>query len=150
MNTAPAPIDRCAHNVLTARCEAPAITAMVAAAAHLEEALAADAHDTAAFYTAGHGQHRVPGWIRGNADRIRELLDQLVAQYPDETAAQADAPGAQDLTPDQAPALNNPALAVACPACDAKPRALCTSHSGTRPRRHDVHRARTAALTATC
>ncbi|MFH9959004.1 hypothetical protein ACH4OX_32975 [Streptomyces roseolus] len=133
----------------TARCEAPAITAMVTAAAHLEEALAADPHDTAAFYTAGHGQHLVPGWIRGNADRIRELLDQLVAQYPDERAPQDDAAGAQDLTPDQAPALTNPALAVACPACDAKPRALCTSHSGTRTRRHDVHRARTAALTAT-
>ncbi|MGW5003154.1 zinc finger domain-containing protein [Streptomyces hydrogenans] len=149
MNTAPAPIDRCAHHVLTARCEALAITEMVAAMAHLEEALAADPHDTAAFYTASHGQHPVPEWIRGNADRIRELLDQLVAQYPDEKAPQTDAPGAQDLTPDQAPALNNPALAVACPSCDAKPRALCTSHSGTRPRRHDVHRARTAALTAT-
>ncbi|WP_158708700.1 zinc finger domain-containing protein [Streptomyces bikiniensis] len=55
----------------------------------------------------------------------------------------------QDLTPDQAPALNNPALTVACPACDSQPDALCTSHSGTRPRRHDVHRARTAALAAT-
>ncbi|WP_331726542.1 hypothetical protein [Streptomyces uncialis] len=66
------------------RIEAPAITAMVAAAAHLEEALAADPRDTAA-----------------------------------------------------------------CPACDSQPGALCTSHSGTRPRRHDVHRARTAALAST-
>ncbi|MFI8426017.1 hypothetical protein [Streptomyces sp. NPDC085479] len=140
MNTAPDTIDRC---------EAPAITAMATAAAHLEEALAADPHDTAAFYTAGHGQHLVPGSIRGNADRIRQLLDQLVAQYPDERAPQADAAGAQDPAPDQAPALTNPALAVACPACDAKPRALCTSHSGTRTRRHDVHRARTAALATT-
>ncbi|WP_405393477.1 hypothetical protein OG596_38260 (plasmid) [Streptomyces sp. NBC_01102] len=54
-------------------------------------------------------------------------------------------PAAQDLTPDQAPALTNPALAVACPACGAEPGALCTSHSGTRPRRHDVHQARTRA-----
>ncbi|MFF8604075.1 hypothetical protein ACF065_33795 [Streptomyces sp. NPDC015232] len=149
MNTTAVPIDRCAHTALTARCEAPAITAMAAAAAHLEEALAADPHDTAAFYTDGHGQHLVPGWIRDNADRIRRLLEQLVAQYPDKTATQAAAPGAQDLTPDQAPALNNPALAVACPACDSRPGALCTSHSGTRTRRHDVHRLRTAALTAT-
>ncbi|MFE0737434.1 hypothetical protein [Streptomyces sp. NPDC058855] len=149
MNTTVAPIDRCAHNALTARCEAPAITEIVTAAAHLEEALAADPHDTAVFYTDGHGQHLVPGWVRDNADRIRRLLDRLVAQYPDEPTPQADDPGAQDLTPDQAPALTNPALAVACPTCDSQPGALCTSHSGTRTRRHDVHRARTAALAAT-
>ncbi|MFC8009252.1 zinc finger domain-containing protein [Streptomyces cinereoruber] len=140
-------IQQCEHSRRPGRIEAPAITAMVAAMAHLKDALAADPRDTAAFYTDGHGQHPVPGWIRGNADRIRGLLDQLVVQYPDDKAP--DAPGVQDLTPDQAPALNNPALAVACPACDAKPRTLCTSHSGTRPRRHDVHRARTAALAAT-
>ena len=35
--------------------------------------------------------------------------------------------------------------AVACTACGAQPGNLCTSHSGTRPRRSDVHRARTAA-----
>lgn len=46
---------------------------------------------------------------------------------------------------DDAPALHLPAISVECPACDAQPNALCTSHSGTRPRRHDVHRARTAA-----
>ncbi|MFB7852813.1 hypothetical protein ACFC34_38170 [Streptomyces sp. NPDC056053] len=51
--------------------------------------------------------------------------------------------------PDQAPALTSPALAVACPACGSRPGALCTSHSGTRTCRHDVHRARTAALAAT-
>jgi len=49
------------------------------------------------------------------------------------------------LTPDDAPALNRPAIAVACPACGAQPGALCTSHGGTRVRRHDVHRARTLA-----
>lgn len=42
-------------------------------------------------------------------------------------------------------ALALPQIAIACPTCDAKPGALCTSHSGTRPRRHDVHQARTAA-----
>ncbi|WP_030423252.1 hypothetical protein [Streptomyces sp. NRRL F-5065] len=140
-------IQHCEHSTRPGRVGAPALTEMVAAMAHLEDALAADPRDTAAFYTDGHGQHLVPGWIRGNADRIRQLLDQLVAAA--EKAPQTNAPGAQDLTPDQAPALNNPALAVACPACDSQPGALCTSHSGTRPRRHDVHRARTAALTAT-
>ncbi|MEU1129583.1 hypothetical protein ABZ383_06910 [Streptomyces sp. NPDC005900] len=132
------------HSTLSARIEAPAITAMVAAARHLEEALAADPRDTAAFYTGADLQHLVPEWIRGNADRIRQTLDQLVTQYPDETTPQ-DSPD----TPDQAPALTNPALAIACPACNSQPGALCTSHSGTRTRLHDVHRARTAALAAT-
>ncbi|WP_329622947.1 hypothetical protein OG357_23060 [Streptomyces sp. NBC_01255] len=38
-----------------------------------------------------------------------------------------------------------PALAVACPTCGSEPNILCASHSGTRPRFHDVHQARTAA-----
>ncbi|MGI5485111.1 zinc finger domain-containing protein [Streptomyces lavendofoliae] len=137
-------IQHCEHSHRPGRVEAPALTAMVAAMAHLEDALAADPRDTAAFYTDGHGQHLVPEWIRGNADSIRQLLDQLLAQYPD-TATTQDGPDDRD----QAPALTNPALAVACPACDSHPDALCTSHSGTRTRRHDVHRARTAALAAT-
>ncbi|WP_327162834.1 hypothetical protein [Streptomyces zaomyceticus] len=47
--------------------------------------------------------------------------------------------------PAPGPTRDLPALAVACPACGSQPRELCTSHSGTRPRRNDVHRARTAA-----
>ncbi|MFD7861832.1 hypothetical protein [Streptomyces sp. NPDC059783] len=47
--------------------------------------------------------------------------------------------------PDQ-PTL--PALAVACPTCGSQPGQLCTSHSGTRQRRHDVHQTRTAAFAA--
>jgi hypothetical protein len=41
-----------------------------------------------------------------------------------------------------------PALAVACPTCQSPAGALCTSHSGTRTRRNDVHQARTAAHNA--
>ncbi|MGW2591978.1 zinc finger domain-containing protein [Streptomyces sp. NPDC001515] len=41
-----------------------------------------------------------------------------------------------------------PALAVACPECGSAPGVLCTSHSGTRYRRSDVHQARTAAYNA--
>ncbi|WP_441350919.1 zinc finger domain-containing protein [Streptomyces sp. rh207] len=41
-----------------------------------------------------------------------------------------------------------PALAVACPACGSAPGVLCTSHSGTRPRRNDVHQACTRAHAA--
>ncbi len=53
---------------------------------------------------------------------------------------------AHTLTPDQAPALTHPALAVACPACHAVIGTLC---SGTRSRRYDVHRLRTDALAST-
>ncbi|MGW1219496.1 zinc finger domain-containing protein [Streptomyces californicus] len=41
-----------------------------------------------------------------------------------------------------------PALAVACPTCGSAPGVLCTSHSGTRVRRNDVHQARTRAHSA--
>ncbi|MGD6762064.1 zinc finger domain-containing protein [Streptomyces sp. BH097] len=37
------------------------------------------------------------------------------------------------------------ALATPCPACQSAAGDLCTSHSGTRPRTNDVHRARLAA-----
>lgn len=43
------------------------------------------------------------------------------------------------------PARALPQLRVACPACGSAPGALCTSHDGTRVRRHDVHQARRAA-----
>ncbi|MGC5400185.1 zinc finger domain-containing protein [Streptomyces sp. DT20] len=44
--------------------------------------------------------------------------------------------------------LRFPALAVACPSCGSVPGQLCTSHSGTRTRRNDVHQTRTAAYKA--
>ncbi|MBD0707375.1 MULTISPECIES: hypothetical protein [unclassified Streptomyces] len=48
---------------------------------------------------------------------------------------------------DPAPAAHQlPALAVPCPTCGSPAGALCTSHGGTRPRRHDVHQTRTTAL----
>lgn len=40
------------------------------------------------------------------------------------------------------------ALAVSCPRCGSAPRQRCTSHSGTRTRRHDVHQDRTGAYRA--
>lgn len=46
------------------------------------------------------------------------------------------------------PARDLPQLAAACPACGACPGDLCTSHSGTRVRRTDVHQARRAAWEA--
>ncbi|MFJ1900485.1 hypothetical protein [Streptomyces sp. NPDC088115] len=39
----------------------------------------------------------------------------------------------------------SPALPVARPSCGSAPGQLCTSHGGTRTRRHDVHQTRTAA-----
>lgn len=47
-----------------------------------------------------------------------------------------------------APGGDLPAIGVACPRCGSLSGALCTSHSGTRERRYDVHRARTAAWRA--
>lgn len=41
-----------------------------------------------------------------------------------------------------------PATAVPCPRCGAEAGAPCTSHGGTRVRRHDVHQDRTAAHNA--
>jgi hypothetical protein len=74
------------------------------------------------------------------------------AQHAHNTAPGPDeAPIAYTLTEaatavvDDVPALQLPALTVTCPYCAAKPDALCTSHDGTRPRRRDVHQARTLA-----
>ncbi|ROQ69203.1 hypothetical protein EDD93_3700 [Streptomyces sp. 840.1] len=50
---------------------------------------------------------------------------------------------------DQPTAARLPALAVPCPSCGSQPGQLCTSHSGTRPRRSDVHQTRTATWRAT-
>ncbi|SCD61697.1 zinc finger domain-containing protein [Streptomyces sp. PpalLS-921] len=71
-------------------------------------------------------------------DRTRALLDQ-----PPPTPI----PGQLDLRSNDMPErpATFPALAVACPTCGSQPGQLCTSHSGTRVRRHDVHQARTAA-----
>ncbi|WP_141753779.1 zinc finger domain-containing protein [Streptomyces luteocolor] len=41
-----------------------------------------------------------------------------------------------------APALALPQMAVDCPACGAEAGALCTSHNGTRVRKHDAHQQR--------
>ncbi|GAA3717885.1 zinc finger domain-containing protein [Streptomyces tremellae] len=49
------------------------------------------------------------------------------------------------MTPDEAPALELPQLAVPCPDCGAAAGALCTSHSGTRVRTHNTHQARSRA-----
>ncbi|MFE9855528.1 hypothetical protein [Streptomyces sp. NPDC005780] len=41
-----------------------------------------------------------------------------------------------------------PAVAVPCPTCQSAAGQLCTSHGGSRTRRHDVHQTRTAAFAA--
>ena len=47
--------------------------------------------------------------------------------------------------PDTNPTDDLPQLGVACPTCGSQPGQLCTSHSGTRVRRNDVHQTRSAA-----
>ncbi|MFB4197746.1 zinc finger domain-containing protein [Streptomyces carpaticus] len=54
---------------------------------------------------------------------------------------QQPAAGGPDLS--ELPERHRAALTVACPACGSAPGELCTSHSGTRVRRSDVHQART-------
>ncbi|MGR7003434.1 hypothetical protein ACU686_44760 [Yinghuangia aomiensis] len=49
------------------------------------------------------------------------------------------------LTGPEQSAVSLPATAVPCPTCHAEAGAYCTSHSGTRIRRTNVHQARTAA-----
>ncbi|MFD4662489.1 zinc finger domain-containing protein [Streptomyces halstedii] len=72
-------------------------------------------------------------------DRTRALLDQ---PPPEPIPGQLDLTRSHDM-PERPAHL--PALAVACPTCGSVPGELCTSHSGTRTRRNDVHQARTAA-----
>ncbi|MGW4728893.1 zinc finger domain-containing protein [Streptomyces shenzhenensis] len=43
------------------------------------------------------------------------------------------------------PTRDLPQIAIHCPTCWAAPGELCTSHGGTRTRRHDVHQSRTSA-----
>ena len=88
--------------------------------------------------------------LLNSPERAREFerMRQLIAEY--ERPADED-PIAYALTDaakaivDDAPARQLPALTVTCPYCAAKPDDLCTSHDGTRPRRRDVHQARTLA-----
>lgn len=48
-------------------------------------------------------------------------------------------------TNDPPHAATLPAIAVDCPTCGAEAGHLCTSHGGTRVRRHDIHQARRRA-----
>ncbi|WP_033895383.1 hypothetical protein [Streptomyces anulatus] len=80
--TSPAEIRYCEHAARVIRIEAPAITELLAAMAHLDKALAADPDHTTSHYTPQNRQHLVPDWIHGNADQIRARLDPLPSRYP--------------------------------------------------------------------
>lgn len=56
---------------------------------------------------------------------------------------------AASYSPETAPALKRPEIAVDCPKCGARAGTLCMSHDGTRPRLMDVHRLRTEAWVET-
>ncbi|MGO4634975.1 hypothetical protein AB4225_29210 [Streptomyces sp. 2RAF24] len=83
MNAASTEIPYCEHAARVIRIEAPVITEMVAATAHLTKALATHPHDTAAYYATQGQQQLVPGWIRDNAARLRDLLDAVVTRHTD-------------------------------------------------------------------
>lgn len=80
--SSPAEIRYCEHAARVIRIEAPAITELVAAMAHLDKALSADPDHTTGHYTPQNRQHLVPDWIHGNADQIRARLDALTSRYP--------------------------------------------------------------------
>ncbi|MGW0647948.1 hypothetical protein ACWD4T_03950 [Streptomyces umbrinus] len=79
----PAEIRYCQHAARVVRIEAPVVTELVAAMAHLDQALDADPTDSAAYYAPRGQQHLVAEWICANADRIRASLDTLVNRYTD-------------------------------------------------------------------
>ncbi|MFF7365427.1 hypothetical protein [Streptomyces sp. NPDC008125] len=81
-SSSPAEIRYCEHAARVIRIEAPAITELVAAMAHLDKALAADPAQTTGHYTSSDQQHLVPEWIHSNADQIRTRLDNLTSNYP--------------------------------------------------------------------
>ncbi|MDX2633266.1 hypothetical protein PV381_43080 [Streptomyces scabiei] len=79
----PTEIRYCQHAARVVRIEAPVVTELVAAMAHLDQALEADPQDSAAHYAPRGQEHLVPDWIRANADKIRAQLDALVTRYTD-------------------------------------------------------------------
>lgn len=83
MTSAPAPaeIQYCQHAARVVRIEAPVVTELVAAMAHLDEALTSDPQASAAHYAPRAQEHLVGDWIRANAERIRAQLDALVTRY---------------------------------------------------------------------
>ncbi|MDK0520364.1 hypothetical protein [Streptomyces sp. ML-6] len=84
------------------------------------------------------GDRRRTGIIHGMLRVVRVLdshADQLAAPPEEQPAAPA---AEHTLT-----AAHAAALAVDCPACESPAGQFCTSHNGTRQRRHDVHQART-------
>ena len=83
MTTAPAEIQYCQHAARVVRIEAPVVTEMVAAMAHLDQALDTDPHDSTAHYAPRSQEHLVSDWIRTNAERIRAQLTDLVTRYTD-------------------------------------------------------------------
>ncbi|URC17967.1 hypothetical protein QEN62_gp45 [Streptomyces phage AxeJC] len=72
---------------------------------------------------------------------IARLLDDRATLLDPQPEEQPAAPAVErTLT-----AAHAAALAVDCPACKSPAGQFCTSHNGTRQRRHDVHQARTKA-----
>lgn len=88
------------------------------------------------------GRH-VDMWIQGGLEDRDDIRGVQVAITPAPQPENAPEPDLADV-----PALALPQIVVPCPDCGAKPGAPCTSHSGTRIRRHDTHQARRAAWAA--
>ncbi|MEU9061710.1 hypothetical protein AB0D13_23325 [Streptomyces sp. NPDC048430] len=81
-SNSPAEIRYCEHAARVIRIEAPAITELLAAMAHLDKALTADPAQTTAHFAPRDRQDLVPDWIHSNADQIRTRLEALISRYP--------------------------------------------------------------------
>ncbi|MDP9954281.1 MULTISPECIES: hypothetical protein [Streptomyces] len=88
----PAQIRYCEHADRVIRIEAPAITELLAAMAHVDKALAADPAQTTAHYAPRARQDLVPDWIHETADQIRTRLDALTTRYPRPTTPEGTRP----------------------------------------------------------
>ncbi|WP_263170642.1 hypothetical protein [Streptomyces sp. SCSIO ZS0520] len=86
------------------------------------------------------------GLLGGRALVCERLLIVPPGQHPADTLADLRAHLAR-LADVAEPARALPQIAIACATCGARPGDLCTSHSGTRPRRHNTHQTRTQEWT---
>ncbi|MGX9923518.1 hypothetical protein ACWIG4_27130 [Streptomyces sp. NPDC002248] len=81
MTTPTTEIRYCEHAARVIRIEAPAVTELLAALAHLKKARTPHPGDTTAHYAHRGLEHRVPAWIREKAELLRAELDALTARY---------------------------------------------------------------------
>lgn len=82
------------------------------------------------------------GWGDSTAYHVNRQYGPLTLVHREDRPVPVDLADDEPVTPSE-PARALPQLAIACPTCGSPAGELCTSHGGTRPRRHNTHLART-------